>query len=568
MLRRLFWPEAFDLLEGYAEKPARKMRVYAALSLLSVVLLSSVPYIAGTFINGLVKVSSDQNDIDLAFVMDTGAVVVLIITFWYVTTSSIQKEMVLQSLALTRKIREDLGDKFMTVSIGDVEAIRSGEMSAKLSGDLPAVGNLLSKDFVSGNVMIVMILVAMVFVSPALALVYIVTIPSTLIAARILTRMSERDFLTRKETMDAISSGMGDIIANHRTIKINNLEDVMMDRFEESNRQFVRATVQSESRSGLMVPLASVASNFGYVATVLAGAVMMFDMTLDLGMFLAFMVYVRLVNKPLAQSASAYDNIKSETMSLKRMLSILNMPDEEEKDLEDGPDLRGSVEFEDVRFSYSPGKEALRGVSFTVEEGEVAVIAGPTGSGKTTLLNLLMRFYVPDSGTVRIGGRDVSGISRRDLSRTVAAVLQDPWVFDGTIRENIVYNRKWVTQEDLDAALAITGFEGYVNSLPDGLETRVGDDVRILPLAQRRMLAMARAVLGDPKILVLDEAFSGLDPLTESAVFEGLRRIMAGRTVLIVSHERVMADCADKVIRLESGRTVRLTRGSTCRRCC
>ena len=533
-------------------------------------LVSAIPYIAGTFVNRLVRMSSSQGALDLEDIVNTGALVLLIIMFWYVTTSLIQREKTLQSLALTRKIREDLGDKIMRVSVGSVESIRSGEMYSKVAGDLPAVGNLISKDFAeffSGNTLILMILAAMVLVSPMLALVYMVTIPLTLCAARFLTRMSERDFRTRKETMDAISLGMSDIISNHRMIKTNNLEEVMMGRFEETNRRFVRASVQSETRSGLIGPIANVASNMGYVTTVLAGAVMMYDQALDLGMFLAFMVYVRLVNKPLAQSASAYDSIRSETMSLKRILSILEMPDEDEKDLEEGFEPEGSVEFDDVRFSYSGGEEVLRGISFSVDRGEVAVITGPTGSGKTTLLNLLMRFYVPDSGSVRIGGRDVASISRKDLGRTVAAVLQDPWVFDGTIRENIVFNRS-CTQEDLDRALAITGFAGYVDSLPDGLETRVGDDIHVLPLAQRRMLAMARAILGNPKILVLDEAFSGLDPMTESAVFDGLKRMMAGRTVLIVSHERVLVENADQVIRMELGRIARLTRSWTGPRCC
>jgi ATP-binding cassette subfamily B protein len=157
---------------------------------------------------------------------------------------------------------------------------------------------------------------------------------------------------------------------------------------------------------------------------------------------------------------------------------------------------------------------------------------------------------------VRIDGRDVNEISRKDLSRTVAAVLQDPWVFDGTIRDNIVYNRDWATQEDLDRAIRISGFDAYISGLQDGLDTPVGNDIHVMPLAARRMLAMSRAILGDPKILILDEAFSGLDPLTGSAVYDGLMRIMKGRTVLIVSHEKNLIDSADQVIRMESGRIV------------
>ena len=424
---------------------------------------------------------------------------------------------------------------------------------------MASISNLISRDFVAfftGSIMIIMIVVAMIVVSPALALVYIVTIPLTLLASRTLTTLSEKDFVERKQAVDAMGAGMSDLIANHRTIKTNNLEDLLISRFEVYNRRFREASVSSEARSGLIAPMSTVAVNLGYVLTVVIGAAMTYQESLDIGMFLAFMVYVRLVNKPLTESAVSYDTIKSETVSLKRVLNILNSPEEEEGDVEEGFEAVGKVEFEDVHFSYEGSDEVLHGVSFSVEPGKVAVITGPTGSGKTTVLNLLLRFYLPDSGSIRIDGRDVRCISRKDLGKAMAAVFQDPWVFDGTIRENIVYNRDWVTQGDLDRAMEITGFAGYVKSLPEGVDTKIGNDIRVLPLAQRRMLAMTRAILGNPKILVLDEAFSGLDPLTETAVFDGLKRMMSGRTVIIVSHERNLVENADQVVRMESGRVV------------
>ncbi len=559
MLKEIFWPESIGLLESYSQTHMRKFRVLALVSLLSMLLVSVVPYIAGTFISRLVNMEEYDGYVDIEFIINTATLVVLIITFWYVTTAIMQRETSKMGLSVTRKMREDLNEKLMRMSIRQVDGIRTGIMPVKISLDLPAISSLISKDlvaFFTGNVMMMMILVAMTLISPILAMVYIVTIPLTLLASRILTTLSEKDFVERKQAVDAMGAGMSDLIANHRTIKTNNLEGVIISAFEVYNKSFREASVSSEARSGLIAPISTVAVNLGYVLTVVVGAAMMFEGTLEIGMLLAFMVYVRLVNKPLTESAVSYDTIKSETVSLKRVLDILNSPEEEEGDVEGRFEAVGKVEFDDVHFSYKDSAEILHGVSFSVDPGKVAVITGPTGSGKTTVLNLLLRFYQPDSGSVCIDGRDVRSISRKDLGKAVAMVIQEPWVFDGTIRENIVYNRDWVTQEDLDRALEITGFAGYVKSLPDGLDTQIGNDIRVLPLAQRRMLAMARAVLVDPKILVLDEAFSGLDPLTESAVFDGLKRMMQGRTVIIVSHERNLVENADQVIRMENGKVV------------
>ena len=559
MLKEIFWPESIGLLENYSQTHMRNFRLLAFVSLLSMILVSVVPYIAGTFVSRLVNMEEEEGIVDVEFIINTATLVVLIITFWYITIAIVQRETSKMGLLVTRKMREDLNDKLMRMSIRQIDEIRSGVMPVKVSVDMPAISNLISRDFVAfftGSVMIIMIVVAMIVVSPALALVYVVTIPLTLLASRTLTTLSEKDFVERKQAVDAMGAGMSDLIANHRTIKTNNLEDLLISRFEVYNRRFREASVSSEARSGLIAPMSTVAVNLGYVLTVVIGAAMTYQESLDIGMFLAFMVYVRLVNKPLTESAVSYDTIKSETVSLKRVLNILNSPEEEEGDVEEGFEAVGKVEFEDVHFSYEGSDEVLHGVSFSVEPGKVAVITGPTGSGKTTVLNLLLRFYLPDSGSIRIDGRDVRCISRKDLGKAMAAVFQDPWVFDGTIRENIVYNRDWVTQGDLDRAMEITGFAGYVKSLPDGIDTKIGNDIRVLPLAQRRMLAMTRAILGNPKILVLDEAFSGLDPLTETAVFDGLKRMMSGRTVIIVSHERNLVENADQVVRMESGRVV------------
>ncbi len=220
--------------------------------------------------------------------------------------------------------------------------------------------------------------------------------------------------------------------------------------------------------------------------------------------------------------------------------------------MEDVP-VSGSVRFENVSFSYHEGKEILHDVTFEARPGEVTALVGRTGSGKTTVANLLMGFYRPDSGSITIGGVDIRDIPRKSYSTNIAAVLQDPWVFDGTIRENIVYNRKDISEERLAWVAKITGLDDYVSRLPNGYDTVIGNDIKRLPLAQRRMLAMCRAFIGGPKILILDEAVAGLDPISGSSVIEDIFKIIEGRTVIIITHNQALMDQADRVVRLDKG---------------
>ena len=347
---------------------------------------------------------------------------------------------------------------------------------------------------------------------------------------------------------------MSEIVSNHREIKTHNLEGIVAERFEASNRRFTEAMVRSETRSGFIQPLVTITSNLGYVMTSVLGAIMMFQGTLTLGAFLAFMVYVRLLGNPVTLTTTALSSIRSEVISLDRLMEVMRSPSAEDGCAPMCSVPEEGVSFENVSFSYRDSDEILHGVSFEVRPGETVALTGPTGSGKSTIVSLLLRFYRPTSGTVRIDGEDIGDVPRSDLSRVIGAVMQEPWVFDGTIRENVVYNREWATDEDVEKAMGITGLAGFVRTLPQGLDTKVGNDIHVLPLAQKRMIAMTRAILGNPRILVLDEALEGLDPVTRLAVFDGLKKMMDDRTVIIVGHDRMLVDQADRKLTVLDGK--------------
>ena len=235
-------------------------------------------------------------------------------------------------------------------------------------------------------------------------------------------------------------------------------------------------------------------------------------------------------------------------------MEVLNAPEEEGEGTDEAFKItNGIIRVEDVSFSYNGERKVLKGVSAEFTPGKVYAVTGPTGSGKTTLANLLMGFYRPDSGSITIDGRDITKISRKELGTNLTAVLQNPWMFSGTIRENIIYNRPYLREEDLKEVASLTGLDSYVNELPDGYDTVIGEESTYIPLPQRRLLALSRALIGDPKILILDEAVAGLDPMRGQGILDKLLASKSGRTTIIISHNQALIEQVDEVVHFEDG---------------
>ena len=519
--------------------------------------LYTIPFICGKLIDHLVN-STFSGYVDVNLLLDLCTAAAILIIFWYVAISHSNREMNELALKTGREIRTAMNHKMMNVPVSYVDNTPAGELTARFTTDLPAVIKLISSDYIGLIVhisMIVAIFIMMLVTSLGLAVLYILLLPLTILFTMKLTKKSEKDYLEQREKEAELNNQMSDIISSHRTIKSEHLEKEVESVFNNSNNAFTRAYVSARKRSSQITPIIGINVNAGYLITVVIGAIMMLYGSLEVGMFLTFMFYVRAMNKPLMNSATNLDNVHEEMVSLQRILDVLEAPEEEDISEEDVK-IDGSVRFEDVHFTYPDGTKVLNGLSFEAREGEITALVGRTGSGKTTAANLLMNFYSPDSGRIMIGGRDVRNIPRNVYKTGIAAVLQDPWVFDGTIRENIIYNREGISEERMLKISRITGLDDYVSRLPDGYDTVIGNDIRRLPLAQRRMLAITRAFIGEPKVLILDEAVAGLDPITGTAVFETLIKFNKGRTIILITHNKALQDRADRVVMLDHGRTV------------
>ena len=543
-------------LLGYIGEGRKVFRRCIILAMASTILLYIVPYICGKFLDDILK---PDVAMDLPTALDICTAILLMVMIWYVSATESKSRMTKMALSVTRRMREDMNRKMMKVPISYLDKTSSGDLTSRFTVDLPLVSELISSDYVGFVVhltMIPAILIMMMFTSPILAVLYLLMIPVILFSVRWLTRESEGDFKVQKEKVAELNSTMSDIIRTHDTIRMENLEDDVLDTFRETNSDFTKAFVSSQTKVGMISPIISVIVNSGYFMVVVIGAILMMNSMLDVGMFLTFMTYVRVVNTPLLMTAKVYDKIRDETISLSRVLEVIDAPEEENEYVPDAQITKGEIRVEDLSFSYIQGQEVLHHLSFGLEPGRITAIVGPTASGKTTIANLIMGFYRPDSGRITIDGHDVSEIPRQVVSDNIGMVLQDPWIFEGTIRENILYNRCNISEEYMLQIAEMTGLDDFVRRLPDGYDTRIGPDRRRLPPAQRRMLALARTFVGNPKIIILDEAVAGLDPITGQRILRSLRDRILDCTVVIISHNQALIDQADRIIRLDEGRLV------------
>ncbi len=469
--------------------------------------------------------------------------------------------MIRLSRNVVSKMRKDLFDHMTTLPISFFDAHQTGDVLSILSYDVDTVGATLSTDLtqiISSLVTVVGSFFMMVTLAPELLLVFAVTIPCSIAITRWRAKIVRPLFSKRSRMLGAMNGYSEEAVSGLKTIRAYHQEDEFNTRFRTHNDNAVHATWHADHTAAVTGPTVNLINNLSLAAVSVFGALMYMGGRILLGDVSAFVLYSRKFSGPINEFANILAEIQSSLAAAERVLGLLDLPPEPADDPDAQPirDCRGQIEFRDVSFGYEADKTVLHHISYTAQPGKVMAIVGETGCGKTTMINLLMRFYDVTEGAILLDGVDIRKLKRDELRRQFTMVLQDTWLFDGTVFENIAYGRDGVTREDVIRAAKAAHIHDMIQSLPQGYDTVVTGSGNSISKGQKQLLTIARAMLIDSSMLILDEATSNVDTQTERRIQDAMLKLMHGRTCFVIAHRLSTITGADCILVMDKGRIV------------
>ena len=459
------------------------------------------------------------------------------------------------------RLRERIEGKIHRLPLRYFDSIQRGELLSRVTNDVDNVSQSLQQTIsqaVTSVLTVVGVLVMMLILSPTLALIALVTIPLTLGITALIAKRSQKLFVAQWKNTGELNGQIEETYTGHALVKVFGRQREVEERFRAKNAELYQASFGAQFISGLIMPAMNFIGNLVYVGIAVVGGLQVASGAMQLGDVQAFIQYSRQFTMPLAQLGSMANLLQSGVASAERVFSLLD--EEEELTDPDAPlrpeSVRGRLEFEDVSFAYSADKPLISSLSLVAEPGQTVAIVGPTGAGKTTLVNLMMRFYELDGGRITLDGVDIALMPRRELRARMGMVLQDTWLFGGTIRDNIAYGRPGASSEEILEAAEATYVDRFVRSLPDGYDTVLTDEGANVSAGEKQLLTIARAFLARPSVLILDEATSSVDTRTEVLVQKAMSALRSDRTSFVIAHRLSTIRDADLILVMESGQIV------------
>mgnify|MGYP001002591620 FL=1 len=458
---------------------------------------------------------------------------------------------------LTYDIRKDISKKINTLPMGYFEQRTVGETLSRVTNDVDTLGQSLNQSFtqiISNTTLVLGVLVMMFTISPLMTLIAIVLLPISGILLGLLTKASQKYFTGQQKSLSDVNGQVEESYAGQNIIAAFNHKDKSIKEFNAKNGELYATSWKANFFSGLMFPVINFVGNLGYVGIVFSGGLLVAKGTIGVGDIQAFIQYIRNFTQPIGQIAQSMTEIQKMAAAGERIFEFLDAKDEEVVETTEVIENKeGNVIFDHVRFGYVEDQIIIKNFTSDVKKGDMVAIVGPTGAGKTTMVKLLMRFYELNGGSISIDGKDISKLSKEELRSYFTMVLQDTWLFKGTIMENLRYGRLDATDEEVIEAAKAAHIHHFIKTLPGGYDMELNEDASNISQGQKQLLTIARAILADKPILILDEATSSVDTRTEVLIQKAMNKLMEGRTTFVIAHRLSTIRNADKILVLKDG---------------
>lgn len=518
------------------------------------------PQLSGQAIDVIEK-GLTEGGVDLGQVSRICMQMLLFYLFSSLLTYILSVWMIQVSKRISIRLREDVFNRLLSLPVSYFDRHATGDIISKISYDIDTLNSGISQDLVAIFSSVITVggsLVSMILISPKLVLIFAVTVPMSMILTKKITGMTRPLFRRRSKKLGELNALSEELITGQKTLKAYHQEENTRTRYGQMNAEAVDAYYQADYYGAMVGPFVNFMNNLSMTLVSMLGALMYLHAEISLGQISAFVLYSRKFSGPINEVANIMGELQSSLAAAERIFQLLD----EEPEKADDPqalslgEAKGRVSLEDVSFGYDPEKRILHHLNLDVKPGSQIAIVGPTGAGKTTLINLLMRFYDADEGIIRVDGRDIRKITRESLRRQYAMVLQDTWLFEGTIYENIAYGKAGATREDVEQAARMAGIHSYIMQLPSGYDTILTDEGTNISKGQKQLLTIARAILLNARMLILDEATSNVDTRTEQRIQKAMTTLMKGKTCFIIAHRLSTIVHADQILVVKDGNIV------------
>ena len=495
--------------------------------------------------------------IDMSAIWNIGFLLIAVYSISTLLTFTQKYILATVSQRMASNFRTDISKKINNLPLKYFDTSSSGDILSRATNDVDTLGQSMNQSLgtlITSVTMLISSLIMMAYTNLVLMIVTTLSSVAGFVIIILIMRHSQKYFGVQQDYLGKMNGHVAEIYSSHNVVKVYNGQAEAAKKFDSINDELADSSFKSQFLSGLMMPLMSFIGNFGYVMVCIVGSVMVLNGTITIGVIVAFMIYVRLFTSPLAEMAQALAGMQSVAAAGERVFEFIE--EEEQSEDDDMPKeiekIKGHVEFRDVQFSYIPGKRIIHGFSAEVKPGQKIAIVGPTGAGKTTMVNLLMRFYETDSGDILIDGVSIKDMRRSYVRDLFCMVLQDTWIFEGTVRENIVYSKEGVTDEQVVDASKAVGIHHFIKTLPNGYDTML-DNATSLSVGQRQQITIARAIVENAPLLILDEATSSVDTRTEKAIQDAMDSMTKGRTSFVIAHRLSTIRNSDMILLMKDG---------------